>query len=233
MNAKVKREALKLLAQKRQGTRWKGYRCIGDYHGGAYECDFVSPFTKSAGNVDSPLMVILQDWSSDDAICGGFDPDSRDYGHSTGLPTNVKLKELLGEHFGVGLERIYATNLFPFIKMGEMGRAIPRKDLVRAAEEFTAPEIRIVNPKLVICLGLATFNAIREVAGLDPVHRVASAITAPFSLGTSVVWCQAHTGGRGQAMRNRGRKRVSGDWKRMSKHVKINMRAKARKRIGW
>jgi hypothetical protein len=63
-----KQRKLKLLARKRQRSRWKGYHCLGDYHGGIYECDHVSPYTKSAGNVDSEIMVMLQDWSSDAAL---------------------------------------------------------------------------------------------------------------------------------------------------------------------
>ena len=34
------------LAKLRQATRWPGYTSIADYHEGAYECDFVSPYTK-------------------------------------------------------------------------------------------------------------------------------------------------------------------------------------------
>jgi hypothetical protein len=56
-----KQDALLALAKLRQGTRWPGYNCIGDYHAGAYECDLVSPYTKSAGNVDAEIMVMLQD----------------------------------------------------------------------------------------------------------------------------------------------------------------------------
>lgn len=53
------------LAKLRQATRWPNYTSIGDYHGGIYECDLVSPFTKAAGIVDSEIMVLLQDWSSE------------------------------------------------------------------------------------------------------------------------------------------------------------------------
>jgi hypothetical protein len=40
------------------------YSGIGDYHDGAYECERVSPYTKTAGNVDADVMVLLQDWAS-------------------------------------------------------------------------------------------------------------------------------------------------------------------------
>jgi hypothetical protein len=52
---------LRQLARKRQDTRWEGYKPLVECHGGKYECDLVSPYTKSTGNVDAEVMVMLQD----------------------------------------------------------------------------------------------------------------------------------------------------------------------------
>ena len=91
------------------------------------------------------------------------------------------------------------------------------RDLVRAAQEFALPQIRIVRPKLVVCLGLKTFNAIRIACGHTPVQRMNEAITSPFTLEEYRIWCQAHTGARGQ--NNRKRERVAEDWRRMKVDV--------------
>jgi hypothetical protein len=98
-----KRKALRQLARKRQRARWPGYKNLRDYHGGAYECLHVSPYTKSAGNVNSPLMVFLQDWNSDDSIRRGLDPDCIKLGYTPSLPTNRNLIRLLQMHFHVSL----------------------------------------------------------------------------------------------------------------------------------
>ena len=204
------------LARKRKRTRWDGYGCIGDYHGGIYECDFVSPYTKSAHNVDSDIMVILQDWSSDSAIGGPLDQDAMKYGYTPSLPTNKNLIRFLNAHFGVGLKDVYATNLFPFIKPGDLSHAIPRGDLVRAALEFALPQVKIVCPNLVVCLGGATFNAVRRACSYKDWLKMDSAIESPFMVDRSRIWCQAHTGRLGQNNRNRGGvDRVSSDWKKM------------------
>lgn len=208
-----KQDLLLALAQKRKTTIWPGYRRIGDYHGGAYECDFVSPYTKSAGNVDSEIFVLLQDWSSDESLSGSLDSDCVRYGLTRTLPTNKRLVELLRHHFGVELGDVYATNLFPFIKKGGISSSIPIGDFVRAAHEFALPQIEIVRPKLVICLGLNTFNAVRIACEHAPAGRMDEAIASPFTFGESRVWCQAHTGARGQS--NRGRERVAEDWRKM------------------
>lgn len=208
-----KQDLLLALAQKRKMTIWPRYNHVGDYHGGAYECDFVSPYTKSAGNVNAEIFVLLQDWSSDKSLRNSLDLDCVQYGLTRTLPTNRRLVELLRQHFCVELEDTYATNLFPFIKMGGISSSIPMGDLIRAAQEFALPQIQIVHPKLVICLGLKTFNAVRIACEHTPARRMDEAIASPFTFNESLVWCQAHTGARGQ--NNRGHKRVSEDWRNM------------------
>lgn len=208
-----KQDLLLALAQKRKSTRWPGYGQIGDYHDGAYECNFVSPYTKSAGQVNAEIFILLQDWSSDESLRGSLDSDCVLYGLTRAFPTNKKLVELLRHHFGVELEVVYATNLFPFIKRGGISNSIPKGDLIRAAQEFALPQIQIVRPKLVVCLGLNTFNAIQIACGHSPALRMSEAINSPFTFDEFRVFCQAHTGARGQ--NNRGRERVAEDWRKM------------------
>jgi uracil-DNA glycosylase len=200
-------EKLFELGKRRQQHCWDGYHALAEYHQGVYECEWVSPYTKTAGNVDATILVLLQDWSSDDAMRGPVDESVR-LGYTPGTPTNRNLIALLQRTFGLRLEDVYATNLFPLA------------DFERAAREFALPQIRIVQPALVMCLGLDTFNAIRKACGLPPSKRLAEAIDSPFTNGRTRVWCQAHTGARGQ--NNRGRARVSEDWQRMKADVKLN-----------
>lgn len=207
-----KRGLLLALAQKRQTASRPGYSQISDFHDGAYECDFVSPYTKSAGNLDAEVFVLLQDWCSEETLrTPNFDCEL--YGLMPTLPTNKRLVELLRDHFSLELGDVYGTNLFPLIKRGGISSAIPMCDLVWAAKEFALPQIKIVGPKLVVCLGLKTFNAIREVCGHKRVQGMTAAVSSPFTFGEARIWCQAHPGARGQ--NNRGRDRVAEDWNNM------------------
>ena len=216
MQSLDKRAELLKLAKLRQATRWPGYSCIDDYHGSAYECDFVSPYTKTAGNINAEILVLLQDWCSDEYLKGPFCEESAKLGHTPHLPTNRNLTRLLNQTFGLQLTDVYGTNLFPFVKRGGMSASISQTDLIEAAKQFALPEIRIVNPRLVICLGLVTFNALRQASELAPSYPMELAIKSPFNIGRSRVWCQAHTGALGQNNRNRGRvDRVTADWLRM------------------
>jgi hypothetical protein len=182
-----KRAELLALAKLRQATHWTGYKSIRDYHEGAYECDFVSPYTKTAGNVDAEIMILLQDWSSDESLRESCDEETANLGYTPSLPTNKTLINLLHKTFELPLYDIYATNLFPFVKQGRMSDRIPQRDLIAAALKFALPQVRIVSPKLVICLGLVTFNALRQACHWNPCRTLSAVIESPFNIGTTRV----------------------------------------------
>src|ERR1700730_9057011 len=209
------------LAHRRQATRWPGYGCIADYHGGAYECDVVSPYTKSAGNLDASLMVLLQDWASDDVLRGPLLQERVKQSHDPRRQTNRRLKELLRQYFQLELRDVFATNVFPFVKGGPMKTSLPVRDLVRAAKEFALPQIEIIGPRIAVCLGKAAYNAVAMAADQRRARTLDDAIAAPFCFGTTEVWGQAHTGAVGTNYRNKdGVDRVSGDWMRMASAYK-------------
>jgi restriction system protein len=120
-------------------------------------------------------------------------------------------------YFGLELKDVYATNVFPFVKLGAMSASIPMRDLVRAAREFALPQIEIVGPRFAVCLGKAAFDAVAVAAGRRRTRSLADAIDSPFEIGSTQVWCQAHTGPLGTLTRNRiGADQVAKDWARMA-----------------
>ena len=216
-----KSDRLLALAKKRKVTTYKGYTAIGDYNSGAYECDYVSPYSISAHNVDADILIILQDWCSEENFKEEVRQETLKYGYTPSVKTNIKLKELLLKHLNVTLEQTYATNLFPYIKPGPMNASISAKDLLKAAKDFTLPIIEIINPRIAICFGKATFDAIRKACGLKAVKNIEEAIASHFTYQSTEIFCQAHTGQLGQNNRNRGGiERVSMDWQSMFPYFK-------------
>lgn len=212
-----KAERLAELVGQRRSATWEGYRGIHEFHGGAYDCDNVSPVTKAAGNLDSDIFVLLQDWSSEQSLEGKFDHQAAEFGYTPTEPTFANLSALLRQHFHVALSEVYATNLFPFIKPGNMTQSIPRRDLVRAALEFAIPQIEIVRPKLVICVGLGVFTALQRATGFRLATNLTVAAKIPLHIGGAKIWPQAHTGYYGRMTRNRGdNTRVDRDWAEMA-----------------
>jgi restriction system protein len=177
----------------------RNYRRIEEFHDRYYDQhDWASPWTLSACNVDSDLMIIGQDWASEDFLRKDPNPKIRQFGHDPALATNKNLKRLLQEAFGRRFEDTFATNAFVFAKPGGMTSQIPAADLILSIKQFSLKEIEIVRPRMVICLGIGTFNAIRGALGLRPLKLEAIDYTSP-----AVMYCGSevhgvpHVGARG------------------------------------
>jgi hypothetical protein len=206
-DANQKREALLRLAKKRQDDTLEGYSRryfrLADFHDGYYETDHVVPWTISACNVDAELMLVCQDWASSDFLNKPKDRKQKEFGHDAALRTNINIKRILREHFGLSFGETYATDVFPFIKEGGMGADIPFVDLVRSASEYALPQIEIVRPKMVVCLGSNAFNAIRYALNKRawiPMER-AYMVETPFhtELAGIPIFGVVHVGGRATA----------------------------------
>lgn len=214
-----KKQLLHELAEKRRNDRWPGYSTIADFHGGIYECDYVSPYTKSAHNLNARIFVMMQDWSSSDSLARPICWDSVNYGYTRRKGSNINLQKLLQEFIGITLPQTYATNLFPFIKPGSMSASIPHSVMKRAAVEYGLPQIRIIRPKLVICFGISTFNGLRTAIGLPKVTTVKEGIGNPFPSDGADFWLQVHPAQ--QAQNSRGKMGVASDWLKMRTSVTI------------
>lgn len=141
------------------------YRRIEELSPWLGDCAWVSPLAITANNVDSDLMIIGQDWAGERYLTRRGDPDRLRLGYDAKLKTNTTLASLLEEAFNREFNQVFATNAFVFIKPGGMSGSIPAGDLRHSAQAYTLREIAIVRPKMAICLGADTYNALRKAAG--------------------------------------------------------------------
>ncbi len=217
----MKQESLKALALQRRYTRIEGYACIGDFHNGLYECDHISPWTKSGCNIDTDIMIIGQDWSSCDHLSQNPpDQTTAHLGFNPNLPTNQNLNQLLERHLGVTRSECYLTNLFPYVKSGNASANIQMNDMVDCAKRFTLKEIEIVCPKIAVCLGLQTFKALMRAVGLRGSPKMDDAIASSFKFTNTMIHCVAHPGVLGTNNRNRVAGRVDRDWDRLAQSMR-------------
>ena len=208
-------ERLKELACRRKAAVLRdGVLNVADFQEGRYDCDFVSPYSKGACNIESPVLLILQDWVSAKMLSGEFLTDLAERGRLPRLRTNTRLDELLDTHLQMQFSELYATNLFPFIKPGGMSSAISQSLYDEAAQAYAIPQVEILQPRLAIAFGLNGFNALRRACGHVAYANIDDAIASPFDFGATRIWCQAHTGFWGQI--NRGKACVEVDWNAMS-----------------
>ena len=106
-------------------------------------------------------MIVGQDWSSEESILRHKYQWQEELGQIPCLDTNRNLKDLLRWYLDLAFSDTYATDMFVFVKRGKMSDPIPTGGLEYCADKYIKRLIKIVSPKLVICLGEKTNNALR------------------------------------------------------------------------
>ena len=195
-----KLDEIRKLSNQRRNDRLDGYLSVSDFYGGRYDTsDFVSPYTKSACNLDADVMLIAQDWSSEQSLLSfGYSEELALKGYSPQLPTNKRLQALLTNKLGIKFNQTYATNLFVFIKHGSISAKIKNRDLLYSAQTYTLPEISIVRPKIVICLGSAVYKVLsKSILGTE--RHLKTSVDYPFSYDNALIFGTYHPGGLGTA----------------------------------
>jgi restriction system protein len=204
----AKVDQLRQLVQRRrmpeEGTTAVGYsrnyKKLGDFHDGAYdEDDYVVPWAKSAFNLDAEIMLVAQDWASEDFLSGDLDLEQQRLGHAAHLPSNRNLFQLLGRQLDLTFADTYATDTFVFVKPGSMTTRIVGRDLALSATNYTLPQIRIIRPKIVVCVGSAAYNALRRTLGLGYATIRDAFDQPPFVYEDTTVVGVTHTGGSSTA----------------------------------
>ena len=205
-----KREKLLQLAKQRQSDRLPPHRTLFEFHNGYYECDYVSPWSISACNVEAELMLIGQDWASSEILKREPDEERRRTGQHCSSPTNTNLRGFL-EHMQLKFGATYATNLFPFIKLGAKNAPIPFGDLVRCARTYAIPQI---------CLGRRTFDAIRNAERLPRLEWTEAKTLGPHTrIGSVEIYGLPHPSPQG-IINAGGKDAVGRIWERLGKYLR-------------
>ena len=166
MRETKKRLAIRCLVNERRADKelWNsGIRDISEILPDLDLDDHLSPWSLSADRVDSPILLVGQDWASIDSIrAWSSDQYSviRRLGRNPKLETNIRLDFLIEESFGLKFSDCYATNAFVFIKPGNASSRIATRAFSHSVLKYLLPLIGILRPKLVLCLGVQTFSGI-------------------------------------------------------------------------
>ncbi|MER8719645.1 hypothetical protein NKH64_14855 [Mesorhizobium sp. M0999] len=196
-----------------------GYRKIGEFQGGVFDFDdHVVPWSRTASNLLPKIMLIAQDWASEDFLSGDLDQEQLQLGYTPGLPSNQNLFRLLGAHLNTTFEETFATDAFVFVKHGSMTTRIPNPDLRRSALEYALPQVEIVKPQAVVCIGSSTYNAIRYALGRPYVSIDTSLGEEPLRMGSTPVFGVNHTGGLATIFAG-GPEAQDRQWARLSKMI--------------
>ena len=137
---------------------------------GVYDGDEIGPWTRWEGDLDATVMVVGQDWGDEE----GF---KRQKGlDSSNSSTNRTLRELLAS-VGVRVDpptgqtqRVGAffTNAILCLKQGGAQAAVRAEWFAKCGQHFLRPQIELVHPKVVVCLGEQAYRAVLAAYGLSP-----------------------------------------------------------------
>lgn len=192
LSKKIEHDSMELLSN--------NYTKVSQYNNGIYyHPDYISPVSKIAHNLNSEILIVLQDWASIDFLNKQeHTPEAINSGINFSLPTNKRLPIFIEEYFNKKLDQTYIINLFPYIKFGDIRASIPSKDYLYALEKYIDPFIRNLKPKLIIAIGSITYNTFRKYKRLDQIN-VKESIIYPCYIDKSVIFGVPHIGGSGTA----------------------------------
>src|SRR4029077_5634608 len=149
---------------------------------------------------------------------GPFNKVQQQCGQIPDLLTNRNLKTLLEQHIELKFEQTYATDLFVFAKPGGMTGPIPINDLLYCAWQYAIPQIQIVVPLIVICLGLDPFNVLRRALCGQVGLSLEQAQQEMTRCGQSEIFVVPHTGQWMSAAG--GLEGVAPQWKRIANRLR-------------
>jgi uracil-DNA glycosylase len=129
-----KHAALAELVALRRCEESDDYHVLHKFDDGAWDFDHVVPWTKSACNADTGLMIIGQDWASEEFL---HNPENskpervalrNKLGQDPHLQTNKNIKRWL-QFFQVTWDQTYATDVSIFIKPDHISARVPMRVL--------------------------------------------------------------------------------------------------------
>jgi uracil-DNA glycosylase family 4 len=184
-----------------------------------FDSDEIGPWTRWLGDLDARVLVVGQDWGDEHAFEKQKDLDSPN------SATNRMLRELLASvgvpvpDVGVaaGPSGVFLTNAVLCFK--DQGCQAPvREEWFQACgPRFLRPQIELVNPRVVICLGERAYGAVLSAYDLPAHPNWRRAVEGPGVMlaGGPVAVAVYHCG---QRILNTHRKRDAQfeDWKRVA-----------------
>jgi restriction system protein len=162
-----KRNRLRALVERRKSgldNDWlpAGYRRLADF---GYESEYVVPWSTSACAYDSDVMLMAQDWASSDLLEQSGKEEMKRVGRDVTLKSNIAIDLLLKQYLNLEFHQTYATDTFVYVKPGGMSAPVKWGALVQSARLYALPQIEIIRPRMVICLGRgANYSALHNAA---------------------------------------------------------------------
>lgn len=220
-----KHQAYSELVQKRKAAEFPaGLQNPSQIAAGQFDSEQLGPWSLWQGNLDAELLVIGQDWGDDNYFVRNRGRDTDDN------PTNRGLRKLLSN---IGLDPglpsaptaqpLFFTNAVLGIKSGGMSVELKHDWLRHSSVHFTAPLIEIIQPRLIVTVGISAFKALRLIFPSLPYESMNGLLKyPPFHLPDKrILFAMSHCGGLGLA--NRTMEEQLKDWQKIGPYLQNPM----------
>ncbi len=211
---KTKQERYDQLVKKRKDYRFKGLKNPNEIENGVYDTgNAINPWSLWQGNLDAEILVIGQDWGNDIYYIQNKGRDTDDN------PTNRNLKELFASiNIDIGTPNhpdpsasVFLTNAILGIKPGNMSARVKASWVNESTEEFLKPLIEIIEPRIIITLGVHAYKAIKKTYKLKEKAKLSERSRSnPISVENKELFAFYHCGSLGTA--NRSLNQQKADW---------------------
>jgi len=224
---KEKKVKFEKLVAKRKEFKFSDPELVNpsQIEGGMYDKEnYLNPWDKWHGNLDAKILLIGQDWGSEEYyrnLKGEYDKDV-----TTNL-TNANLRKLFKE---IGFDNIdenhdiplFFTNAVLGMKKGKMDKQVKEKWYLETANEFIKPLINIVNPEIIIAMGEAAYKTIAEIYELrvKPLKEIVGKKPIDLSDGKKL-FVVFHCSPRSCQM-NRSLDLQKEDWRKIKEYIDQN-----------
>jgi uracil-DNA glycosylase family 4 len=163
---------------------------------GKYDSDQIGPWTQWQGDLGAELMIVGQDWGGSEYF---IDQKGIEDDHNI---TNINLKRLLAS---IGYEvalpgepakpaSLFFTNAVLCLKPGRLTGAVSPQCFQNCGVRFLKPQIEILQPKVVVTLGLMPYKAVMNAYKRCPRNSMRGAVQTTESIGSTTLVPVYHCG---------------------------------------
>jgi DNA polymerase len=159
----------RLVIARKQCNSCQGLLNPANCANGFFDSSEIGPWSKWQGNLDSPILVIGQDWGD----VGSFQKQSGK--ESDTNETNKNLITLLSQigiklmppSQTIGRGEIFLTNAILCLKSGNSQSKVENQWFKNCGTLFLRPLFKVVKPKAILCLGKLAFETVATSYGLS------------------------------------------------------------------
>lgn len=211
-----------LVSARKACRRCEGLANASVICNGRFDSDEIGPWTRWLGDLHARIVIVGQDWGSQTNF-----EKQRGCDVPTGF-VNMRIQELLSS-IGVQVPGVrvtsepygvYLTNGVLCFKSGNDQSPVRRSWFKACGELFLRPQIDLIRPKVVVCLGKEAYAAVLREYGLPPSPDLRAAVEEPrgVPLPTGpVAFAVYHPAQRNENAGRRSRHEQLEDWKRVGR----------------